>query len=142
MTRTKAIQKLEELYARVPRLNCLQKCGNCCEPFRIGKIEWERIERQTGPLHVIDRKLCPMMTDGRCSIYRIRPMICRLWFTVQNNPCPHGCAPDRWLTPEEAEGLLYAANALSGHIFSGPGVEMNAIEQAVDHMFTELGIKI
>jgi len=43
-------------------------------------------------------------TLGSCRIYNLRPMICRLWGTV-NHPymrCRFGCVPERWVTPAEA----------------------------------------
>lgn len=138
MTRTKAIRKLEELYVRVPTLNCQGKCQSCCEPFRIGRVEWERIQEVTGPLKVLDRAICPMLNaHGGCSVYPIRPMLCRLWYTVRSErhpPCPHGCTPDRWLTEREATDLLLAANQISGHEFAGPCVDMESMERLVNRM--------
>lgn len=135
-----AIEALEELYARVPKLQCKQKCQSCCEPFRIGRAEWERIEQRTGPLRVLDRKLCPMLDSaGRCTVYDIRPMLCRIWYCIQGDPdrppCPHGCVPDRWLSKEEALDLLYQANAISRHEFAGPCVQMERFETAMNQFF-------
>lgn len=49
-----------------------------------------------------------MPTIHTCRIYSIRPMICRLWGCVDHPylRCPHGCAPDRWLSVEEARKIF------------------------------------
>ena len=57
-------------------------------------VEARRIEQSTGlPLRKVDLDLvCPYLTDkGRCSIYDLRPLICRMFGTVEGMPCPHGC---------------------------------------------------
>jgi hypothetical protein len=37
---------------------------------------------------------CPALKDGRCSVYDVRPTLCRLWGVVEDMPCPWGCVPD------------------------------------------------
>lgn len=57
-----------------------------------------------GPFLRVSVGTCPYLTDGRCSIYDARPMICRMWGVARTMPCPHGCEPERWLDQgEEAE---------------------------------------
>lgn len=43
-----------------------------------------------------------------CSIYNIRPAICRLWGAVDSPlmRCPLGCKPSRWLSNKESDEIL------------------------------------
>lgn len=53
---------------------------------------------------------CSMMDNGRCAVYDIRPMICRLWGLSEDMPCPYGCVPEGGLLPVE-EGYAFLAEA-------------------------------
>lgn len=57
-----------------------------------------------------------MLTEEhRCSVYEIRPMICRLWGLVRGMPCPYGCRPEGGLLPdEEGQRLLREAERIGG----------------------------
>jgi Fe-S-cluster containining protein len=52
---------------------------------------------------------CPFLDPvlGNCTVYRIRPLVCRLWGAIDHPlmRCPHGCKPDRELTNEEQRSL-------------------------------------
>lgn len=40
--------------------------------------------------------MCPFLSkDRRCSIYSVRPSVCRLWGSDPSLPCEHGCTADR-----------------------------------------------
>lgn len=63
------------------------------------------------------RHRCSMLThDGRCSVYALRPMICRLFGAGPGGlRCHRGCEPERRLTAiEVAELLLRAMDAGGG----------------------------
>jgi Fe-S-cluster containining protein len=51
-------------------------------------------------------RVCPLLKAGRCSVYAIRPMICRLYGVTDEMPCPHGCTPERMLTEHQAMELM------------------------------------
>lgn len=48
---------------------------------------------------------CVFLKERRCSIYAIRPLLCRLYGLVEAMPCAFGCTPERQLTREEEQGL-------------------------------------
>jgi Fe-S-cluster containining protein len=116
-------EKLDALYATLPTVECLKKCAANCGPIRTSRIEVQRVEEKKG--FVASRNLgdsvfwqptprtldCQflMPTLGTCSIYLIRPAICRL-FGVVDNPklrCSFGCQPvPRYLTNEEAKKVF------------------------------------
>lgn len=57
-----------------------------------------------------------MLTDeGRCSVYDVRPMVCRLWGLVPSMRCPYGCKPEGgYLSEREGMRMLLEANAIGG----------------------------
>jgi Fe-S-cluster containining protein len=81
--------RLDGLYARLPHLDCQGVCTDSCGPIPAGQHERARIERARGrpldaPEHVsrVGQVMeacheCSMLENGRCSVYEIRPMICR-----------------------------------------------------------------
>ena len=88
--------------------------GGCiCGPIDMSPAERARIAERgvsiPAPKQLLDNIIdngscdCPALTDGRCSVYDDRPLICRLWGAVESMPCPHGCT----VTP----GLLMDAGA-------------------------------
>jgi uncharacterized protein len=91
--------QLAALYAQVPDLpGCDGRCWWSCEPPEMSDREAQRLPQATRP-----GSLCGLLTaEGRCGDYEHRPMICRLWGTNENMPCPYGCRPtSRYLTSEQ-----------------------------------------
>lgn len=102
-------EKLEELYANLPTVECQRKCHTFCGPILIPKIEAQRLEERRGYLEmetgfagakrtslpapeVIEREFvglkpvqgtlsCVFLDPvlGGCIAYRLRPLVCRLW---------------------------------------------------------------
>lgn len=103
---------LEELYARVPPLECVGKCGHSCVSG-IDMSEAERRRISEAGCNIPERhdsqpgSGCPALTFlGTCSVYWIRPMVCRIWGAAESMPCPHGCGP------ADGRALLSAGEAL------------------------------
>jgi Fe-S-cluster containining protein len=119
--------QLDELYSRLPRLDCQGVCADSCGPIPAGGAERERMERARGRRleapeirteidgHIEACHECSMMDDGRCSVYDIRPMICRLWGMTELLPCPYGCIPEGGrLSVREGSAFLADAYAIAG----------------------------
>lgn len=108
---------LDALYAELPTIACKGQCWDSCGPISMSRIEWLRITTRLGytPRQQIDPErpetlTCPMLKDHRCSVYELRPMICRLWGIVESMPCPWGCRPQpRYLTHREGHDFLLRA---------------------------------
>jgi len=101
-------KNLDALYGELPKINCQGKCQESCGPIFMSGPEWQRIIRRLGyePKGRPDLT-CPMLkSDGKCSVYHIRPAICRLWGIVDVMPCPWGCKPERYLTKMEGHAFL------------------------------------
>ena len=122
---------LEEMYASLPTIECQRKCQASCGPIAMSGYEFERMRARTpfmklegnelniAPargravlMETFDKK-CPLLNSaGSCSVYTIRPLICRLFGLVEKMKCPFGCEPSRWVTDEEAFRLLNEAGML------------------------------
>ena len=130
------MEQLEALYATIPTVDCKRKCQNYCGPILLSKIEAQRLEEKRGwlPMESLfeatkridlpspkivqemfigirpDRDMrCVFLSRavGICTVYSIRPLVCRLWGVVNTSlmRCPHGCKPTRWVTDEESKAL-------------------------------------
>lgn len=111
--------KLAVFYDSLPKVACTGQCHDCCGPINWGSNEAQLVELKTGKPAVLvqrDKELrCGYLNDEkRCEVYELRPLICRLFGLVEKMRCPFGCEPERWLTDEEARGLLQKMKVLVG----------------------------
>ena len=112
--------KVDELYARIPHLECKGLCHEVCGIIVMSDVEIERIKAYDGrPVDWwaaiamarryqprAEKQYCPKLTaDKKCSVYSVRPFICRAWGTLKSLACPHGCQPDRWMTDAEFDEI-------------------------------------
>ncbi len=91
------------LYASIPSFKCKEGCTDCCGPIPFSQWERKRIKIEPGK----SGKPCPYLGEGGCLIYEQRPFICRLFGTVPEMPCPHGCKPEKMLSSLEGKKLLH-----------------------------------
>lgn len=113
------IAELEELYAQIPAMDCLGRCQEACGPIGMGDAEYARLQqagmppiRRANQVGVDFKAMsCPALTMfGQCSVYLLRPMICRIWGAVASMRCKHGCRPEGGLLPElDGQVLLMKA---------------------------------
>lgn len=78
---------MDELYAFVSKFTpCKKGCNFCCYyPVSISELEIDYIEstshfkrlKMPKPESNFHGKPCPFLNDGACSIYQIRPFVCR-----------------------------------------------------------------
>lgn len=120
--------ELDALYAQVPPSGCKGLCQHSCGPLEMSDRERRRIRDLGVPMPTAPAALaaweasgglwtCPALDpDGRCGVYDARPLICRLWGSVDHPQmrCPHGCAPDEPLTHARAGELIEASLAIGG----------------------------
>lgn len=109
-------EQLDALYAELPSIDCQGLCSDSCGPIPAGLYEQRRIEGEAGkPLTCSGAADCSMLTaDRRCSVYPVRPMICRLWGLTEDLRCPYGCKPSRLLTVQEGYRFLQRAYEIAG----------------------------
>lgn len=115
---------LERIYARLPKIECKQKCQEACSFIIVTRAEKNVLTKKLGhnPTNKIDKHhhalfepqniqtaepRCKLLDQcGNCSVYDYRPLICRLFGVVKQMQCPFGCIPERWLTDKEAQALF------------------------------------
>jgi Fe-S-cluster containining protein len=101
--------QIDAALASIPVCECKPGCSACCGPVMMSRLEWERICARLGytPKGSLESLTCPMLVDGKCSVYDIRPAICRLFGTIKDKMvCPEGCAPARKIGDAEARVIL------------------------------------
>lgn len=124
-----SIASLQSLLNKIPNSNCEGKCQESCGPIIVSRIENRSIEKyckenktkfkafptKLNPLellkHIQDPSsctLCHYLKNNKCSIYKVRPAICRMWGTVKEMPCEWGCKPDKIMSTQESFEILEA----------------------------------
>lgn len=112
------------LYARIPKIECRQKCQVYCGAIvQLGaytEAERPEIERAFKNADVARPPGASLLecsaldVHGRCAIYAERPAICRFFGVVEGMTCPHGCEPERLLSHAEMTEILNGLAAIAG----------------------------
>lgn len=129
----KKVAILERLYANLPKIDCQGKCQGCCGPLIVPAFEAERIQAVSGRRltattydNATDFPTCDLLdAEGNCSIYDVRPAICRIWGVAHQMKCPWGCKPSRYMHRRETDLVLkILVDQLGGDIYcSLPGIQ-------------------
>lgn len=119
------IKKLLAIYSKIPEIDCKGLCHPSCTIVPASKIEIKRARQGMGgknPFSPISAAktisetnkipLCAALKDGRCSIYHVRPAICRLYGVSEGLDCPFGCQPKKKISKQEAYNLIREIEAL------------------------------
>lgn len=111
-------KKLRDIWDKVPKMvDCKGLCHDSCGPIPVASLERKLVEERAGKeLRPTGPSLtCSLLTkDGLCSVYAIRPLICRIWGASQGVPCSHGCKSERTLTMEESMALFEEVEEVAG----------------------------
>jgi Fe-S-cluster containining protein len=119
MNNSTAYKKLDELYSRLPKIECQGLCQDSCVPVGglASKLENKRVldTYGKGPKRPPHPGMCQWLSlHGRCMAYSHRPLICRLYGVTAQMRCKHGCRPEKVLTFEEARDLWAESIAIGG----------------------------
>lgn len=149
MTREEALTRLEEIYARLPTVECQGYCWNTCGGIDMSPLERERIEERGVRLPEDVREWerqwlanlpvhCPALDRDtrRCTVYEVRPFVCRAWGVGRGElACPYGCrVSGRRLRFSEVLKLQRDVAAVGGAFSMLTGdVEQDAWVDFVDH---------
>lgn len=100
---TPTLIQIQRQYERIPSFVCIEGCTDCCGPVPMAAAEAELIE-----LKPYEGLHCQYATDRGCSIYERRPLLCRLFGTVDHEKmrCPHGKRPDVLLTHRQGDTIM------------------------------------
>ncbi len=78
----------------LPSMRCDTGCGECCGIVPVTVTEFNAIERYVKEKGIIPIETkdgtCPLYQEGRCSVYPVRPLICRIFGHAERLPCPRG----------------------------------------------------
>jgi uncharacterized protein len=109
---------------KIPTFECKPGCHGCCGlvPFttserdRVAAIrpldQWEPfVDGSWVPTAALTTMTCPFLGADGCSIYEDRPIVCRLFGSVDHPhmKCPMGCAPKRLLTDAQSRQMIKEA---------------------------------
>jgi hypothetical protein len=109
-------RKLQALYEQIPSFKCKPGCSDCCGTVLISRLEKQRAPLLAGGLQRTIDQLeagtltggclhCPYSGPSGCAVYDDRPFLCRLFGTIPQMPCPHGCGPEKLLTSWQGDKL-------------------------------------
>jgi Fe-S-cluster containining protein len=113
--------KLDAIYAELPRVACRGLCTVACGAVPMVRAEAARLPqadpRRRLPMVVAETRRCVYLSPvGRCSVYDVRPLICRVWGVIKRMSCHHGCLPDRWLSDHDFAALGQRVERLGGEL--------------------------
>lgn len=121
----KKVEALQKLYDSIPKVDCKGQCHPSCTLIPVSGIEIKRAKERLhyNPFNPREKDLEKIKKDGkipscralknkRCTIYHIRPAICRLYAAAEGLDCPFGCKSDKQLTKQEAYDLIRKIEAL------------------------------
>jgi len=109
-------------YKQFPSMTCEPGCLDCCQRYApaMSKWEWDQV-RHPGKIVRANISSCPFLTEGGCTIYTRRPIICRMFGTVGKQElkrlaiensftlaCPRGKEPETPLPARDALEILIA----------------------------------
>jgi Fe-S-cluster containining protein len=100
----------------LPPMRCDDGCGECCGLVPATETEFQRIGRyatEHGIQPVDQAETCPWFQGGKCSVYPVRPLACRLFGHVPGMPCPKGYNTN---IPERDAHRMVRANGMSSRI--------------------------
>lgn len=106
----RAQQTIDEVVAKAPRLGCKNGCSYCCHQevevtipeaiLAFAHVADPSDQRRQGILdtavrsqglskaeRALSRAPCPMLVEGRCSIYESRPLACRAALAAETEQC-------------------------------------------------------
>lgn len=94
-------------WEQVPAMDCRGLCTDSCGPIDASPAERAILASRGIDLPTIapgqlarwaagfeEPPACPALdATGDCTVYDVRPLICRMWGAIDPMPCPYGCEP-------------------------------------------------
>jgi len=114
--------KLAEIYAQIPASTCPPNCGEYCGILWPSMAEIRNIQAWCDGKHIEFKDFnmfvgleCPYLdNEKRCTIYPVRPFLCRIAGVSSDLPCPLGKnVPKRILNHAQSD-YLYTQIYLRG----------------------------
>lgn len=95
-------QKIRFFKRHIPAFECLPGCHDCCGPVTASSVEMAELPVKSAAAHrrALADLSCPHLGAKGCTVYADRPLICRLFGTTSELPCPHGMRPEVMIAPD------------------------------------------
>jgi Fe-S-cluster containining protein len=97
----------------LPPMQCDIGCGACCGVIPVTATEYNRIAAHMKAHGIAllpgSDLACPLYQDGRCSVYKVRPLICRIFGHSEHLECERGYKAN---VPEREIRRMTAANGM------------------------------
>jgi Fe-S-cluster containining protein len=99
--------KIQLFRERIPAFKCTPGCHDCCGPVTASSEELSRLPVKSDAAHesALAELNCPYLGENGCEVYEERPLICRLFGTIESLPCPHQKRPDKLLNKKTEERI-------------------------------------
>ncbi len=94
--------RIQELYEKIPAFSCKEGCVRCCDNW----IQFAPEEEARCEGFVFDGEVCPKLCEEGCTVYKNRPLICRLFASSVLMPCPYGYGPEHPLSEDQTKEIL------------------------------------
>lgn len=134
--------KFTALYAKVPTVRCKGLCQENCSVVTCSTWELNRLKEVGTMQEELDDPLrCPFLdTEGKCSGYEARPLICRMYGAGEGLECPHGCTVEgEILSKKDGFALISEAREIGGR--SVPVNRVEDLDSFLAYAKTELASK-
>lgn len=128
MSNAAKLAKIDALLSGLPTFQCKEGCADCCGPVELSRLEYLRcLKASARTAEDVKQQMqnnlkqgiyaCPLLDakTNRCTVYEVRPAICRLFGVVKSQlVCPHGYAPEiaALLSDEQAREILHKVEEL------------------------------
>ena len=119
--KAEVLKRLKRIYAQIPSFEC-KHCHMCSNPIYWFKPEEINIQEYLKKHHLsyltyseeefrINDMKCPYLNRNRCSIYPVRPLVCRLQGLIPELSCPNNTTI--LLSREQYDTIIVALNRLN-----------------------------
>lgn len=118
-------EEFRALVDSLPSVKCKRLCARHCRSVPVSPAELlllTRLRKQQGKVEIRTLEIpeqfplrylfkqegdptCPLLQFDECTVYELRPLICRFYGIVDSMKCSHGCVPSRWVSHNEADAL-------------------------------------
>jgi Putative zinc- or iron-chelating domain len=114
--------KLDQIYKQIPSSSCPPNCGKCCGIIYPSKAEISNIKmwlkergREYLDFNMTIGLDCPYLSqDKSCSIYPVRPFLCRILGVSIDLPCPLKLNKPLRVINHQVSGWCYTKIYLQG----------------------------
>lgn len=104
--------QFRQLYREIPTMQCIAGCTDCCGPVPLTEYEAKRLGVEGSFTPTDENGKCVFAKGGKCSVYEMRPLMCRIFGTVERMRCPHGAKPGIMLNQKKEIVVLQRYNTM------------------------------